>query len=59
MSSTNLEDMFSRDPVLREQWLCNLTTFRDMKRFLRQVCVYGYGWCVLVCCGCVSLKPDK
>ena len=33
-----LDEMFSNDPIMREEWLCQLTTRRDMRRFLRQVC---------------------
>ena len=32
-----LDLMFSNDPIMREEWLCKLTTRRDMRRFLRQV----------------------
>ena len=38
LATANLDDLFPRDPVLREGWLCNLTNRRDFKRFLRQVC---------------------
>ena len=37
LNNTNLDDMFSNDPILREEWLCKVTNRRDFGRFLRQV----------------------
>ena len=37
LSDCNLDDPFSNDPVLREPWLCRITTRNDLGRFLRQV----------------------
>ena len=37
LSDCNLDDLFSNDPVLREPWLCRITTRNDLGRFLRQV----------------------
>ena len=34
-----VDEMFSKDPVLREEWLCKCTNRNDFQRFLRQVCV--------------------
>ena len=39
LSNTNLDDMFSTNPIMREQWLCNITSRREIGRFLRQVSV--------------------
>ena len=39
LSNTNLDDMFSINPIMREHWLCNITTRREIGRFLRQVSV--------------------
>ena len=39
MQQRNLDDMFSRDPIMREDWLCRVTNRRDMGRFIRQVSV--------------------
>lgn len=52
LQNANLDEMFSKDPVLREQWLCDITNRRDMRRFLRQVCA-----CVCVCLFCFASKP--
>ena len=38
LQNTSLKDLFSRDPFMREEWLCRLTNLRDIQRFLRQVC---------------------
>ena len=37
LHNANLNDLFSNDPILREEWLCRLTTRRELGRFLRQV----------------------
>ena len=37
LGGTNINDMFSYDPYLREEWLCQTTTRHDLQRFLRQV----------------------
>ena len=36
LGDTSLDDMFSRDPIMREDWLCRVTNRRDLGRFLRQ-----------------------
>ena len=44
LSGASLQDLFSRDPILREEWLCRVTNRNDLQRFLRQVrvCVSAY-----------------
>ena len=37
LNTANLDDLFGNDPFLREEWLCQLTTRRELGRFLRQV----------------------
>ena len=37
LATANLDDLFSRDPIMREEWLCKITTRRDIRRFIRQV----------------------
>ena len=37
LQNSNLDDLFSSDPVLREEWLCKITNRHDLGRFLRQV----------------------
>ena len=37
LQTTNLDDLFSTDPILREPWLCRVTNRHDLGRFLRQV----------------------
>ena len=44
LGSSNLKDLFSRDPFMSEEWLCTVTNLRDLTRFIRQVCV-----CVCLC----------
>ena len=39
LQDTNLEDLFSVDPIMREDWLRDITNKNDMQRFLRQVYV--------------------
>ena len=50
LQNANLDDMFSRSPLLRENWLCRLTNRRELGRFLRQV-----GWSICVCLVCVCV----
>ena len=45
LNNTNLDDLFSTDPIMREEWLCKITTRQDLGRFLRQVSMH--------CCSCV------
>ena len=45
LNNCNLDDLFSSDPILREDWLCRATSRRDLGRFLRQV----GGVCVQMC----------
>ena len=37
LNNTSLDDLFSTNPIMRENWLCEVTTRRDLGRFLRQV----------------------
>ena len=37
LHNANLNDLFSNNPITREEWLCRLTTRRELGRFLRQV----------------------
>ena len=37
LNNTSLDDLFSANPIMRENWLCEITTRRDLGRFLRQV----------------------
>ena len=36
LGGNNLADLFSANPILREEWLCKTTTRRNLQRFLRQ-----------------------
>ena len=49
LAESTISDMFSDDPILREEWLCKITSRNDLTRFLRQVCE-----CKHVCVECVS-----
>ena len=48
LASANLKDLFSNDPFMREPWLCKVTTLRDLRRFIRQVCARAC-LCVILC----------
>ena len=48
LGSANLKDLFSKNPLLREEWLCTVTNLRDLTRFIRQVCGFVCV-CVLLC----------
>ena len=37
LQACSLPDLFSRDPIMREDWLCTVTNKRDLNRFIRQV----------------------
>ena len=37
LGGTSINDMFSDDPYLREDWLCKTTSRNDLQRFIRQV----------------------
>ena len=38
LGDATISDLFSNDPVLREEWLCKITSRNDLSRFIRQVC---------------------
>ena len=57
LNNANIADMFSNKPILREEWLCQVTSRRDLQRFLRQVrtpaciqeCMHGQHIACLQC----------
>ena len=52
LNNTNISDLFSSDPVLREDWLCKVISRDDLQRFLRQASVVmcvACDFCSLTC----------
>ena len=52
LQNTNLDDLFSTDPILDEPWLRRVTNRHDLGRFLRQVCLFVF--CMVTQCGALA-----